>query len=420
MATEALFTAALGLQEPWHVVATNFEAQTQRLTIHIDFARSSRFEDPETKQLCPVHDTVLKEWEHLKFFQHRTVLKARVPRIKTPSGKVRQIQVPWAHPRSGFTLLFEAFLLTLAKAMPVLEVSRQTGVSDDRIWHLLRSRVDQAWRDEDWSSVKRLGVDETSTKKGHHYATAFLEISGTETKRGVGGSTVSRLLYFTPGKGKETITSFCQELEGRGLKYEQIKEVAMDMSPAFIAGASQQFPGATLCFDRFHVMKLCGSACDEVRKKVTREQGKLPKGAMWALRGNAARLKTEARELRESLCKQYREIGRAQALGEYLSDLWNYQSRELAEEHFKGVLAWCQRSRLEPLVRLGRTLRKHREGILGYYENYTTSAAIEAINGLLQLAKRRARGYRRFENFQAMAYWIAGKLDLTPKSLATH
>jgi transposase len=60
------------------------------------------------------------------------------------------------------------------------------------------------------------------------------------------------------------------------------------------------------------------------------------------------------------------------------------------------------------------------DGILGYFNNYTTSAAIEAVNGLLQLARRRARGYRTFRNFQAMAYWIAGGLTIDNHLATTH
>jgi len=419
VAVEELFKQALGLVDPWRVVACDFSPESKRLVIKIDFTRGSRFPDPDG-ELCPVHDTVNRRWEHLKFFEHRTLLEARVPRIKTPEGKVKTVKVPWAEPHSGFTLLMEAFLLGLARVLPVREVSRQTGVSDDRIWHLLRSRVMAAWEEADWSSLERLGVDETSTKKGHKYGTAFLEIDGKETSRGVGGSKVARLLYFTPGKDKATFKAFVDELERRGVARDQISEIAMDMSPAFIAGAGEQFPEAPLSFDRFHVMKLCGEACDQVRRQVVREHGALPKGAMWALRGNVERLKEEQQQMREELCSKYDKIGRAQTIRDFLSDTWNYATRELAEEHLKGVVSWCQRSRLESFVKLGRTLKRHWEGILGYYKNYTTSAAIEAVNGLLQLARRRARGYRRFESFQAMAYWIAGRLEIPALRALTH
>ena len=75
---------------------------------------------------------------------------------------------------------------------------------------------------------------------------------------------------------------------------------------------------------------------------------------------------------------------------------------------------------MKPFVKLARSLRSHMEGILGYFRNYTTSAAIEAVNALLQLARRRARGYRRFENFRAIAYWIAGGLKIDGHANTAH
>lgn len=420
MAIENLFTQALGLSSPWKVVSTDFDPVAKSLKLGIDFERGARFADPETGELCPVHDTVQRSWEHLKFFEHRTSIQARVPRIKTPSGAVITVEVPWAKPNGGFTLLMEAFLLTMAKVLPVAEVARQTGVSEDRIWHLIRSRVDDAWKQADWSSLERLGVDETSTRKGHKYGTVFIEIEGVETSRGHGAAKAARLLLFTPGKGKNTFVEFAAELARRDVPATQINEIAMDMSKAFIAGAGEHFPDAQICFDRFHVMKLCGEAIDKVRKEVAIETGGLPKGAMWALRGNLENLKEEQRELRAEICKEHAKIARCLSIREFLADMWNYQALEDAEEHFNSVISWCSRSRLQPFVKLGRTLKRHRDGILGYFKNYTTSAAIESVNGLLQLARSRARGYRTFRNFQAIAYWIAGKLTIHQPVSTTH
>jgi transposase len=400
MAVEHLFTQALGLASPWKVITCDFNPIAKTLELVIDFERGSRFTDPETGVLCPVHDTVQRSWEHLRFFEHRTTIRARVPRITTPSGAVKTVEVPWARPNGGFTLLMEAYLLALAKVLPVAEVSRQTSVSEDRIWHLIRTRINEAWLQGDWSSLERLGVDETSTRKGHKYGTVFLEISGKETARGRGASKVARLLFFTPGKDKETFTQFVAELKRRGVPAAQIEEIAMDMSKAFIAGAAEYFP--------------------KIRKEVAKEHGALPRGAMWALRGNPENLKEEQRQLREQICREYGKIARALSIREFLADLWNYQLRSDAQQHLESVLSWCSRSRMQPFIKLGKMLRRHMDGILGYFNNYTTSAAIEAVNGLLQLARRRARGYRTFRNFQAMAYWIAGGLTIVIRPAPTH
>ena len=420
MAIEQLFTQALGLVSPWKVVSCNFDPQAKSLELGIDFERGSRFRDPDSGEDCPVHDTVQRTWEHLRFFEHRTTIHARVPRYKTPSGEVKTVEVPWAKPHSGFTLLMEAWLLTMAKVLPVAEVSRQTSISEARIWHLIRTRVDEAWKREDWSDLKRLAVDETSTRKGHRYGTVFLEIKGKETSMGRGAARAARLLLFTPGKDAGTFAQFTAELDRRGVNPGQIEEIAMDMSKAFIAGASEHFPDSQICFDRFHVMKLCGEAIEQIRKEISRASGGLPRGAMWALRGNPENLRHDQVKLREQICREHHKIARALSIREFLADMWGYSNATDAREHLSSVIAWCSRSRMQPFIKLARTLRDHMDGILGYFQNYTTSAAIEAVNGLLQLARRRARGYRTFRNFQAIAYWIAGGLDIEPHMSPTH
>src|SRR6478735_6213169 len=139
MSVENLFTQALGLGSPWQVTSSDFDPVAKSLELVIDFERGTRFSDPDTGELCPVHDTVQRTWEHLRFFEHKTTIRARVPRIKTPSGLVKNVEVPWARPHGGFTLLMEAYLLALAKVLPVAEVSRLTSVTEDRLWHLIRS-----------------------------------------------------------------------------------------------------------------------------------------------------------------------------------------------------------------------------------------------------------------------------------------
>jgi transposase len=81
---------------------------------------------------------------------------------------------------------------------------------------------------------------------------------------------------------------------------------------------------------------------------------------------------------------------------------------------------WAVRSRLAPFQKLARTIKAHWDGILAFYPNHVTSAAIEAINGIIQNARRRARGFRNFHNFQAICYWMAGRLELSLPSPFAH
>jgi transposase len=130
----ALFTAALGLGDPWRVTSVEFDAERKRLDLRVDFARGARFACPECDAPgLKVHDTDAKSWRHMDFFQHQAYLTARVPRVECPQHKVRLVAVPWARPGSGFTLLFEALIMAMVAEMPVNAVAGLVGEYDTRI-----------------------------------------------------------------------------------------------------------------------------------------------------------------------------------------------------------------------------------------------------------------------------------------------
>lgn len=407
MGQNELFSAALGLQKPWKVTKSGLKEKTDAakvLELEIGFEPGAKFPCPcGCGEVCGVHDTVPRRWRHLNFWQHETILCANVPRVRCSEGRARQIPVPWARPGSGFTLFFEAFAMSLVAEMTVSAAADLLGEHDGRIWRIIHHYVDCAHAKQDWSEVEKVGIDETSTRKGHKYATVAVDI-GKEDQ-------AARLLFMTPDRTSDCVGEFVGQMAKHGAVPEQIKTVAIDMGRAYIKGAAEHLPLAEVSFDRFHVMKLAGEAVDEVRKQLKRGGADLH-GALWALRGNPENLNQANRDRREELCHEYKELGRALALREMLAETWDYTMRYFGEDHLRRWCSWADRSRLEPFKDLSRTIKAHWKGILGFFPDRVTSAAIEAVNGLIQIARRRARGYRNFANLRAIAYWIAGRLDL--------
>jgi transposase len=402
-----LFAVALGLSAPWKVTKsalTKGNSERMALELDIGFESGAKFPCPECGVHCGVHDTMVRRWRHLQFWQHETVIHCRVPRTACKEHGPLQVPVPWARPGSGFTLLFEAFVMALAKEMTVSAIGELVGEHDTRLWRIIHHYVDEAHDRQDWSEVETVGFDDTATRKGHKYATVAVDIDSQ-------GEKPARLLFMCPIRTAESIGDFVAEMPAHGAVPEQIKKVAIDMSRAYQKGAAEHLPLAEIAFDRFHVMKKAGEALDAVRKQL-RKQGHDMTGALWSLRGNASNLTAENLTRREELCLEYKEIARALALKEMLSETWEYTMRFLAEEHLEAWCSWASRSRLEPFKDLCKTIKSHWEGILGFFPDRVTSAAIEAINGVIQTARRRARGFRNFRNLQAIAYWIAGDLDL--------
>ncbi|QIZ36398.1 hypothetical protein FDZ84_19135 [Saccharopolyspora sp. ASAGF58] len=140
-----------------------------------------------------VHDTVDKTWRHLDFFQHKAFLHARVPRVRCSEHGVRLVALPWARPGSGFTMLFEALVLTFAKAMPVARVAAAVREHDTRVWRVVEHHVRTARAGEDFSSVRRVGMDETSARREQDYISLFADLD------------TARVLFATEGRDAATV-----------------------------------------------------------------------------------------------------------------------------------------------------------------------------------------------------------------------
>ena len=176
--SSSLFTLALGLQAPWAVSAVAFDADAGRLDLQVSFQPGARFTCPQCgAEQQPVHDTLEREWRHLNFFQYQAYLQAKVPRVRCVAcGKTTQVPVPWAREGGGFSLLMEALMVTLIKAMPVRQVAQLLAVSDPRIWRILDHYVDNARAQEDFSGVTTIGLDETAAWRGHHDISLFHDL----------------------------------------------------------------------------------------------------------------------------------------------------------------------------------------------------------------------------------------------------
>ncbi len=87
------------------------------------------------------------------------------------------------------------------------------------------------------------------------------------------------------------------------------------------------------------------------------------------------------------------------------------QPPELAEGFLRKWYFWATHSRLEPVIRAAKTVKKHWAGILRWFESRITNRVLEGINSLVQAAKAKARGYRTTKNLITMTYLVAGKLD---------
>lgn len=395
-----LFEAALGIGTPWSVKSVEFDEAAKLLTVLVDFAPGSRFAISGHEGVHPVHDTVTKTYRHLNFFQHDCRLQVRTPRVKLPNGSVRLVEPDFAGRLAGFTLLFEALILMLAQQMPFAAVGRIVGESAHRVMAVCERYVEIAVGLADFSDVKALAIDETSRARGHDYIT----LAADAVKR--------RVLFVTEGRDAKAIAELAADLDAHGCPPGKIETVSIDMSPAFIKGCTEELPNARITFDKFHVISHASTAVDKMRR-IEQRTDKSLKGMRWSLLKDRSRLKPEAAADLDALIARMTTVRTARAW------LYKEQLREILDRKQINVVRamlehWCicvMRSKVEPMKEVAALVRRHLEGIVAWAQTRQTNGFLEALNGLFQAAKRRARGFLRLATIKTVIFLIAGKLD---------
>jgi transposase len=382
------------------VAGVRFDEARKVLTLGIDFTAGTRFAVEDVPGEHPVHDTITKTYRHLNFFQHECVLEVRTPRVKLPNGTVHLVKPPFAGKLSGFTLLFEAMVLMLAPQMPFAAVARIVGISAHRVLAICKRYVALALAQEYFGNVRALAIDETSRARGHDYIT----LAADADER--------RVLAVAEGRDAKAVAAIVDELVEHGCPPEQIDCVSIDMSPAFIKGCTEELPNARITFDKFHVVWHANAAVDKMRR-IEQRSDKSLKGMRWSLLKDRASLKPEAAADLDALIARMTTVRTARA--------WAYkeQLREILERKQINVvrqmlLHWCtcvMRSKVEPMKEVAAMVRRHLEGIVAWAQTRQTNGFLEALNGLFQAAKRRARGFTSFDTIRTVIFLIAGKLD---------
>lgn len=392
---------ALNLESPWYIKDIKLEKPDRlkrgQLDIYIDFKAGSRFKD-EHGELSGAYDTEERTWQHLNFFEHTCYLHARVPRIKQSSGEVRTVVVPWARPGSGFTLLFEAFAMLLIEyEMPVNKVASTLRVVANRIWRVFNFWVTDGVQKDSLESVKQVGIDETSSKKGHNYVTVCADLEER------------RVIHISEGRESAVVAELADVITAKGGSVKAISHVAIDMSPAYISGVMEHLPEAKIVFDKFHIKAMLNKAMDDLRK-LERKEAEMLKGHKYTLLSNYKNLSNNRQGELDYLLFIYPRLGEGYRLKEMFSLFWELSD---TEEALAFLTYWCDtvlESDIQPFKHFVKTIKTHWSGIMNYIKARINSGVMEGINNKIQLAKRRARGYRNIHNFINMIYFIAGKM----------
>lgn len=329
-------------------------------------------------------DQKVRRWRHLGVWGTRVWLEGPIRRLRCPRCEtVRTEAVPWARSGSPFTRAFEDTVAVLAQKLNHTEVAKLTGVSWVTVGSIAERIVAEKLDPTRLDGLRRIGVDEISYRKHHRYLTVVVDHDW------------GRVVWVGVGKSSETLGEFFKEL---GPERSALLElVSLDMSQAYISAVDEAAPQAVLVFDHFHVARLANDAVDKIRRE---EVAKLEpadrpsvKGSRWALLKRPERLKAVEVVKLSWIKRANRRIYRGYLLKEsFLNALESPTSEEGAEE-LRAWLSWAIRSRLEPIVKLAGTVRRHLDGILAIMDSQLTNARLEGMNNKIRLLSHRAYGF---------------------------
>ncbi|NUN98817.1 MAG: ISL3 family transposase [Candidatus Omnitrophica bacterium] len=414
MEIEKTFTRLLELNGEWRIVEVSFKEAEKRFVIEVE-ETGALWSGESLRQggsvSCYDHVGPLR-WRHLNVFNCECDIECRLPRGKRADGRVYRVTPPWEGKNKHFTKEFEAFALALMREMPVSRAGEILGEGDMRMWSMVHRHVDAARPQVSMAKVRAVGADEMSRAKGHRYVTVFADMEER------------KVLFATPGRDSATWTEFGRDLASHGGDTAKIEEISMDMSPAYMKGAAEQCPQASIVFDKFHVVAHANEAVNKVRKLElkrgaagNREQ---VEGTRWLFRKNPENWSDGDWERYDRIDLESLRTGQAYSMRLSLQDIYQKATGVIAaRRRFKLWISWVRRAStrakdglLMPMRRLADMVESHLDGIVAHWKRKTTNAFMEGLNSVFSAVKRKARGYRTEFYLINMLYFVASKLPI--------
>jgi transposase len=370
-------------------------------TAYAEGAMVFTIEQPRESYACPVCGSgdVIGRGQNGRRF--RTVpigrkpvyLSLAIPRVECRCcGAVRQMKIGFADSRVTYTRAFQRYALELSRYMTIKDVAEHLGVSWDVIKEI--QKADLRWRFDKpkLKHLRQIAIDEISTAKGHIYLTIVLDLES------------GAVVHVGRGKGGDALQDFWIRLRRSRAK---IEAVATDMSPAYIDAVTTHLRGASLVFDRFHVIKLYNDKLSELRRALYHQfqdtmQKDVLKGIRWLLLKrpeNLDRTRNEPKRLQEAL-RLNEPLAIAYYLKEELNEVWEQDDEEAAQALLMDWITYAESTGIAMLHKFAKTLRLHAWGILAWYDHPISTGPLEGTNNKIKTMKRQAYGFRDQEFFR--------------------
>ena len=339
----------------------------------------------------------LPRWFHaLPVGRKQVYVKLQVPRVSCRfCGIVRQIKIGFADARRTYTKAFERYVMELSRHMTIQDVAHHLDIGWDTVKEIQRTYLSARYARPRLKDLDLLAIDEIAVGKGHRYLTVVLDL--------VSGAVV----FVGDGRGTDSLVPFWRKLKRARAK---IRAVAIDMSPAYISAVSGNLPDATIVFDHFHLIKLFNDKLSKLRRELQQKaEGagkKVFKGTRWLLLKNPDNLSIERNEKQrlEEALRLNSSLATAYYLKEDLRQLWRQQNKHRASTFLDDWIARARCSGIAMLKAFSRTLERHHDGILAYFDYQISTGPLEGTNNKIKTLQKQAYGFRDMEFFKLKIY----------------
>jgi transposase len=393
-----VFSTLLGLDASWKVSSVDLRLQDSEVVLGVEHVGALKC--PVCGAVCSLYDhSDERRWRHLDTMQFATIVVARVPRVNCQKDGVKQVDIPWAEPKSRFTQFFEQWaiaVLQLTKSQS--RTAKLLRLSPDQVHDIMHRAVGRGLARRKLGQIEHVSVDEKSFQKGHRFGTVLCDAKA------------KRVLEVKEGRDEDAAEAVFESLPHP----KAVKTVSLDMSEAFRNAALDAFPDADLIHDRFHVAMMLGKAVDEVRRAEVKRRPEL-KESRYVWLKNEENLTPAQRWTLDGLLGIELKTGEAYAFRQVFRCFFEQDNVRDAAQFFEDWSAEVQKSAPLPMKKVAKTLAKNILGLLNYVKWKLTNGYAEAVNGLIQELKTIARGFRRFENFRIAILFFLGALDLNPR-----
>jgi len=358
------------------------------------------------RRRCPGFDLGegRRRWRALDLGTTLAYVEAHAPRVRCREHGVVVCAVPWARHGSRFTRAFEDQAAWLAVQCSRKAVAELLRIAWRTVGSICERVAGETARQRDLlAGLSWIGIDEISHRKGQRYLTVVVD------------HCTGRLVWASAGRDRRTVEAFLDALGEE--RCAQLELVSADMASWISGPIAERCPNAVRCVDPFHVVALATDALDEIRREVWNEARKAGqsavardlKGARFALWKNPENLTRRQRSKLSTIQQTNRRLYRAYLLKEQLREIYRVPA-EYASALLDAWLAWARRCRLEPFVKLARTITEQRRGIEAAIEHGLSNARVEAINTKIRLITRRAFGFHSPDTLIALAMLTLGGL----------